>query len=564
MDAGFQLWPHQQAAIREFGSHLRAGRQRVLVSLPTGGGKSEVAAALAKMCNEQGKKVLFAAPKIVLIEQVIDVFANRFGLPKQEFGVLQGANTRRLHAPYVIATPQTIQSRGLPPDVRLVVIDECHTQYRGLYHALRQLDHQPTVLGLTATPYSKGLAEHWDALVSTTTTDALCESGELVPVHAYAARFRVNTDGLKVNKANGDYGSARDIEDRTTAQVLDSASARWAQTCEREFGGPVPTIVFSRSIDQGRLLVDEFQRKGYDFRQVHSGDDQDTRRRHIADFRNGQCIGLVSVAVLAEGFDVRDVRCVLNARPTVSLTRLVQIIGRGQRSCEGKSHCVVIDMTESIETAMPDLHRHWAQGPTKLEPPAKHKGNGIAPTKACPECGAIVALGTKQCPTCEYEWPANVVEVEEGDLELLARPDYSHRPYDTLFTELYGLIAEKGRGWTWSLVCGLAEAQAGRDDPGLYRMACAKWITWENAGMLDAIPGGKWHNKQIPCKRYNSKQLALAKAFDEAAWARLRASHDRIELASALRLGQATNGRAPLLPPPPVNTAQNNPLTIQP
>ena len=515
----FQLWPHQNAAIREFVDHLRAGRKRVLVSLPTGSGKSEVAAKLAKMCSEQGKQVVFTAPKIVLVEQTLQVFANRFGLPIYEFGVLQGANTRNLSAPFIIATPQTIARRGLPPKVALVVIDECHTQFDALYDALDGLERQPTILGLTATPYSKGLAERFDALVCTATTDGLCESGELVPIKPYVAEFGINTEGLNYNRQTGDYGSAKDIEDRTTEKILNGASSRWEQVCQKEFGKVVPSIAFSRSIDQGALLVEEFRSRGYDFRQIHSGDDPDQRAKNIEDFRNGDCIGLVSVAVLAEGFDVREVGCVINARPTKSLTRLIQTIGRGQRACPSinKQHCVYLDLTSSIEDAHGKLCLHWADGPQSLSEKAKPTNSGSSPRlKDCPKCGRLVAIATKECPECGYQWPANVVALEAGELKELARPDYSKYSIEDLVQVLSTEIGIKGRGWAWSLICTMAHNQLkhGTTVGNLYRVACAKWCSFEERGVFEHLHGNPYHSKGVSKTRIENEYLDMAVQLD--------------------------------------------------
>ena len=295
-----------------------------------------------------------------------------------------------------------------------------------------------------------------------------------------------------------------------------------------EFGALVPTIAFSRSIDQGRMLVEEFNSKGYDFRQVHSGDNEDVRRRHIADFRNGECIGLVSVAVLAEGFDVRDVQCVLNARPTVSLTRLVQIIGRGQRACPdiGKKHCIVIDMTQSIENAHGDLCAHWSRGPQALEHEDDPKAPKKPPLKKCPQCGLLVALGTKTCPTCGHQWPANVVDEECGELKRLERPDYSRFTLEELSTLVMQMVSQRGRGWAWALCVALAEAQVGRLSPNVYRVACAKWLTMEHSGVLAGIPGPKWHAKTLPKQRPSAAALDAALAFDSRQWYQMRANYN--------------------------------------
>ena len=508
------LWPHQKAALVATYDLIKQGQKRICITAPTGAGKTACAATVAMQAAKQGMQALFTAPKIVLVEQTLDAFAERTGLPKDQFGVLQASNSRNLDAPYIVGTPQTIHHRGLPQNVRVVIVDECHKRFDTLHKAIKAAQNPPTLIGLTATPYAPSMALDYDALVLCSTTDELVEKGVLCPAKLYAAEA-IDTSGLNYNHATGDYGSASDIEDRTNDAVLDGMIERWREVMDRHFGGPDKTLAFSRSIQQGEKLVNRFRAEGYDFRQVHSGDDPVERHRNIEDYRSGRCLGLVSVDVLAEGFDVRDTRCVLFARPTKSLTRLVQAIGRGQRSCEGKDHCVVIDMSTSLRHRFGDLTAHWSVGPQGFAKPRKPSPGGIEKTKVCPNCNAIVPALSMKCPSCGYVWPEKEMKVFRGQLVALERANVAGMTLEELGEAARDRIVAN-RALAWGSCCTAAEALIAngtfKGDRSVYQRACDIWRDFDRYGALDKVAAkpSRWHIKKIGKTRPKGDLAAIA------------------------------------------------------
>ena len=509
------LWMHQIKAIGEAVNHIRKGRKRICIAAPTGAGKTVIAAELAKLARKNGVKTFFAAPKVVLVEQTAASWAARTGLPLEDFGILQANNTRNLDAPYIIGTPQTVASRGLPDDVRLVIIDECHKRYTQLHDSISELPEPPTVIGLTATPYREAMAADYDELVLSVTTDALTidestPDGVLCPIKVFAAK-PIDTTGLDVNYRTGDYGTAEEIEQRTSL-VLDDAVARWEIKCAEHFGRTVPTLVFSRSIRQGEIIVESFNAHGHRFAQVHSGDDQSIRAKRIKAFRNGELDGLVSVDVLAEGFDVPAVQCIVFARPTRSLTRLIQSIGRGQRMCEGKEYCLVLDMSEAMRYKFNQLQEHWGIGPRGFTP-EKLTDDGIAPAKICPECGAIVPLATTVCPECGYEFVPKPKPPLEGELVELRRCEYMSMSLEEAIEEFAMQVAAKGKGFAWRCAAHIGTQKAAMRGGDPYNIANGVWYSLEKNGALRPLNGDYRHQKAIPKMKPKPVEVALIEAL---------------------------------------------------
>ena len=151
------LRDYQDQTIFEAKKKINQGLKRVIVYSPTGSGKGEVAVALTQMALDKGKRVLFVVHRKDLVKQQWERFA-KYGMSP---GILQGSNTYRPHNDITVASIQTFSSRkkfGWDFDFDLVIIDEAHLCGGSKqYHEFLRTHNNLPVLGLTATPFSKGL-----------------------------------------------------------------------------------------------------------------------------------------------------------------------------------------------------------------------------------------------------------------------------------------------------------------------------------------------------------------------------------------------------------------------
>ena len=171
---------------------LRSGNRRPILAAPCSFGKTITAAALMASVAARGKRGIFICDRIKLVQQSLEEFTNH-GL---QFGVIQGNHelTNR-HAPIQIASIQTLARRRRLPEFDLAIVDECQTHYASLTKIMDTYNAVPFI-GLSATPYSKGLGKHYDDLIVPITPRQLLDQGYLCPVDYYGGR-KVALKGVK-------------------------------------------------------------------------------------------------------------------------------------------------------------------------------------------------------------------------------------------------------------------------------------------------------------------------------------------------------------------------------
>ena len=183
------LRPYQLSAIARTRAARKAGHRRILISAPTGSGKTVIAIAVSMLRRavELGDRVLVIAHRTELIDQFWSALY-RQGITA---GVMRGQDERTdPSAPVQRGTIQTLTRRDLPP-ASLVVVDEAHRVPGESY--TRTLEAYPgaTILGLTATPSrldGRPLSDAFDALVQAASYSELIDEGSILAPIVYAPR----------------------------------------------------------------------------------------------------------------------------------------------------------------------------------------------------------------------------------------------------------------------------------------------------------------------------------------------------------------------------------------
>lgn len=415
-----ELRPYQSEAIHALRDGVRAGHKRQILAAPTGSGKTVCAAHLMQEVAKKYSHAVFVCDRVALVDQTSNVF-DTYEIPH---GIIQADHWRAKPWERIqVASAQTLARRGWRnEDLQLIVVDECHTLYKGVTDFIKR-HPEVIVVGLTATPFTKGLGTIFSNVVNVATTDQLIEQGFLVPVRAYAGKAADMT-GAKT-KFDGEWAD-EEMERRGITIVGDIVS-EWIAKTQTHFDGPVKTIVFSATVAHGDELCRRFNDAGFNFQQVSYKDGNDDKRRAlIEEFRkpDSEIVGLVSCEALAKGFDVPDIRCGISARPyRKSLSGHIQQLGRVMRPYPGKDFALWLDHTGNFIRFIEDTQEVFAQGVSALnqkEYDGKVRKEPSDKEKEAFACGACKFLmGMKpRCPACGWERPKTRSDVREIGGEL--------------------------------------------------------------------------------------------------------------------------------------------------
>jgi DNA repair protein RadD len=419
-----QLRPYQADAVQALRDHIAAKRKRLLLVAGTGAGKTLTSAHILNEAARKGSYTLFIVDRVALVDQTSAVF-DEYGI---SHGIVQGNHPR--HAPWEnvqVCSAQTLARRLLPRDPSLIIVDEAHCHYKA---TLDYMAANPNAvkIGLTATPFTNGMAEHWDEVVNVIPTRALINSGYLVEPTIYVARSPEDSE-LGLN-SYGEFSDASATE--AGIRIVGDVVTEWEGKVHEHFGGPAKTIVFSPTVEHGRELCAEFAARGYNFQQISYLDrNDDERARKIAEFRkpDSEIHGLISCGVLTKGFDVPDVRVGISCRPyRKSLSSHMQEIGRIMRSHPGKDKALWLDHSGNIERFAVDMFDVWGNGvgqishATKRDSKPRERSEAERKEVVCPECSG--AMRGPTCMACGYERPARSgIHAVEGALEEFSLPD---------------------------------------------------------------------------------------------------------------------------------------------
>jgi len=414
------LRPHQRDVIEKIEEGFKAGHRCQLLYAATGFGKTEVAMHVMSEHAKRGIKVAMVLDRIVLVNQT-STRLSKYNIPH---GVMQSGHWR--HRPYEkiqVCSAQTLERRADFPDVGLLIIDECHVQRR---QVIQYIEDNPEikVLGLTATPFTKGLGDTYTNVVGAKPTGELIEDKWLVPLKIFIAK---EIDMTGVDKIAGEW-SQRDTTERgmkITGDIVDE----WINKTNQLFGGPRKTVVFASGVEHGRDLVRQFAERGYNFVSISYKEEDEFKRETIEDFSrpDTKITGLIATDILTRGFDVPDVMIGVSARPfSKSFSSHVQQMGRIMRPCEGKTHGVWLDHSGNYLRFRKDWDDLFTDGVTDLEDggeATKKEPTEKAKKEAkCGGCGALWIWPDRVCGECGWtrpmkevlNVPGKMIELEMG------------------------------------------------------------------------------------------------------------------------------------------------------
>ena len=477
-----QLRDYQLETIDALREAIKSGKRRPVVQAPTGAGKTVMAASVVRLARENNGRVIFCVPAISLIDQTVERFIQN-GIPANEIGVIQADHElTNPKAQVQVASVQTLMRRQLRL-FDIAIIDECHVtfEFYNKWFAMPEWQDIP-IIGLTATPWAKGMGKIWDDLIVCTTTQKLIELGHLCDFRVFAPS---HPDLRGVKTVAGDYelkglGEAMDKQ----PLVADIVST-WIEKAEYR-----PTLCFCVNRLHAKHLQKEFEAAGIPTAYQDAFTDM-TERTEIANkFALGQIKIVCNVGTLTTGIDW-DVRCIILARPTKSEILYTQIIGRGLRTAAGKDHCLILDHSDTTLRLgfVTDIHHD------KLHDGSKNTSTREKPTllpKECPKCHYLRPPKTPKCPSCGFKAEAvNKVENAAGELleitrgKKVAKPTFDTNFMETFYRELiqYARIQGYKDGWAFYAYQDKFHEKPQlffRKDPLPLQPATASWIKHRN------------------------------------------------------------------------------------
>lgn len=335
-----KLFDYQEDMKERIEKALRLHRS-VMAQMPTGTGKTYLLTAVIDsfVSNNPMEKVWIVAHRRELVSQIDETV--------RKFHSYYASNTSSLLSSVKAMSIQWLMRHydEIEEEPGMIVIDEAHHALAKTYKEMWERFPNAKFLGLTATPCrlnGKGFTDLFDILVQSWGIPEFISKGRLATYDFVSIKSDGMTqrliDSLQKRGADGDY------QNKEMDMLLNKKPSieRLYQSLE-EFGKDRKGIVYAINISHAQKIIKLYQEHGVKAIAIDSKTPAVERQQDIEAFKKGDIQVLVNVDIFSEGFDCPDVEFVQLARPTLSLAKYLQMVGRGLRVAKGKKNCVIID-----------------------------------------------------------------------------------------------------------------------------------------------------------------------------------------------------------------------------
>lgn len=400
---------YQEEAVQAAYDHLCTKSGNPVVCSPTGSGKSLLVAELSRKAIEEfdGRVIVLQHRKELIQQNAAKLKAL---IPKLDIGIYSaGLKSRDTDHQVVFAGIQSVYDKAhLFAPRQLVIVDEVHLvphdgegMYRTFFGDMDKMNRY-RVIGLTATPYRTGEGSicRKNGLFTKICYDVpislLIKQGYLCPVTNKVADGTRDTS--KLHKRAGEFITS-EVDDLFKGMLEQACDEILEKTHDRH-----SVMVFCTSVAHAESVCDLLPGA-----RMVEGNTLDLERAAIlSDFANQRLKYLVNVDVLTTGFDAPCVDAIAILRATASPGLFAQIVGRGLRTHESKTECLVLDFGENLK-------RHGPIDRIEYNARAEKSSKGLdpdAPTKVCPACESEVPIQTRECGECGFLWQTEKVKHE--------------------------------------------------------------------------------------------------------------------------------------------------------
>ena len=335
-----KLFDYQEDMKERIEKALRLHRS-VMAQMPTGTGKTYLLTAVIDsfVSNNPKEKVWIVAHRRELVSQIDETV--------RKFHSYSASNTSSLLSSVKAVSIQWLSKHydEIEEGPGMIVIDEAHHALAKTYKEMWERFPKANFLGLTATPCrlnGKGFTDLFDVLVQSRGVPEFISKGRLATYDFVSIKSDGVTqrliDSLQKRGADGDY------QNKEMDMLLNKKPSieRLYRSLE-EYGKDRKGIVYAINISHAQKITKLYQEHGVKAIAIDSKTPAAERQQDIEAFKKGDIQVLVNVDIFSEGFDCPDVEFVQLARPTLSLAKYLQMVGRGLRVAKGKKNCVIID-----------------------------------------------------------------------------------------------------------------------------------------------------------------------------------------------------------------------------
>ena len=335
-----KLFDYQEDMKERIEKALRLHRS-VMAQMPTGTGKTYLLTAVIDsfVSNNPMEKVWIVAHRRELVSQIDETV--------RKFHSYSASNTSSLLSSVKAMSIQWLMRHydEIEEEPGMIVIDEAHHALAKTYKEMWERFPKAKFLGLTATPCrlnGKGFTDLFDVLVQSWDVPEFISKGRLATYDFVSIKSDGMTqrliDSLQKRGADGDY------QNKEMDMLLNKKPSieRLYRSLE-EYGKDRKGIVYAINISHAQKITKLYQENGVKAIAIDSKTPATERQQDIEAFKKGDIQVLVNVDIFSEGFDCPDVEFVQLARPTLSLAKYLQMVGRGLRVAKGKKNCMIID-----------------------------------------------------------------------------------------------------------------------------------------------------------------------------------------------------------------------------
>ena len=342
----------------------------ILYQMPTGTGKTRLFTSIIRDISIWGLRhninyrILIIAHRSELIEQS----SRSLDKYRIKHGVLAGTmkDKRDLTQAIQVASIQTIThpaNQCMIDDLKFdfIIIDEAHHAVANSYQKLWEYCPDAKKLGVTATPWrmnNSGFAQIFDAYIPSMSIKDFIQKGWLATYQYYSiptsSELVKSIESIREFDIEGDYKNSALVEVCDTSKIR----AQLYDSYEKNVLGK-KGIIYSISREHSEHICLQYRSRGVAIENIDSKTPAKVREKVIQAFRHGEIDIIVNVDIFSEGFDCPDIEFIQLARPTKSLVKYIQQVGRGLRK-NGDKKCIILDNVGMYSRfGLPDEERDW-------------------------------------------------------------------------------------------------------------------------------------------------------------------------------------------------------------